>query len=485
MSTSSTDRPPATPSTASRDAFSGAAVEPGSSGGRGIVQETRRLFYLALPLMGAQLAQMGMGVLDAVMAGRYSSVDLAGVALGGSLLWPVLMLMMGLVQAVTPTVSQLHGARRVREIGEVIRQGLWLALGGGLIAAILLNNVEAVYRWMEVDPAAVAVSVPYLRMCSFGVPALICFFCLRFLADGMGFTRPALLISVSALLLKIPLNYALIYGAFGLPELGGVGCGAAQAIIMWLQLLLILIVVTRKRFDVTGWLASFSLPQWRLIKPLLIIGLPIGATIFAEMGLFSMTTLLLGRFGADVVAAHNIAMNINGVLFMPPLALGMAATIRIGYRVGAGESVEARTTAAIAMGTTVCVALLGSLVIFLLRSEVVALYTHEPVVHQLSTVLLLFVVFFLLFDSMQATAVGALRGYKDTRTPMYIALFSYWMVGLPLECVLGFGWLGEPMGVYGFWLGLALGVGTAAILLSIRLLRLSASSAHILRLARL
>ena len=390
---------------------------------------------------------------------------------------------MGLVQAVTPVVSQLNGSRDYGEIGEVIRQGLWLAVLGGLMAALILNIIGPVYRLLEVDPAAVAISIPYLQMCSLGIPALICFFCLRFLADGMGFTRPAMLIAFGALIIKIPLNYVLIHGLFGLPEMGGVGCGLAQAITMWFQLFMILIVVTRPRFNITGWRSKFSAPDWRRIKPLLIIGLPIGLTIFAEMGLFALTTLLLGRFGADVVAAHHIAMNINGVLFMPALALGMAATIRVGFRVGAGEVVEARTTAAIAMTTTVLVALSGSLLIYFFRESFVSVYTGEQDVVDLAVVLLFFVVFFLVFDAMQSTCVGTLRGYKDTRTPMVIALFSYWGVGLPMECILGFGLIGEPMGVYGFWLGLAIGVATAAVLLSIRLWFVSRDEAFIRRMA--
>lgn len=449
----------------------------------GVFSESKQLFNLALPLMGAQLAQMGMGVADTIMAGRYGSADLAGVALGTSILWPAMMLFMGIIQAVTPTVSQLSGARNYIEIGDVIRQGLWMALAGGLIASLLLNNVEPVYRLMKVDPVAVAISVPYLEMCSYGLPALMCFFCLRFLADGMGFTRPALLIAIAALAVKVPLNYVLIYGKLGFPEMGGVGCGVAQAVVMWLQFVLIFLVVTHKRFDKTEWRSRFSLPDWKIIKPLLIIGIPIGATIFAEMGLFSLTTLLLGRFGAEVVAAHNISMNLNAIFFMPPLALGMAATIRIGFRVGAGEIAGGRTTAAISVATTALVGLSGSILIFFFRHQLVGLYTTEPGVFDLATILLLFVVFFLLFDATQATCVGALRGYKDTRIPMYIALFSYWGVGLPMECILGFGWIGEPMGVYGFWLGLAIGVGTAALLLSYRLWRVSADQELIRKLS--
>jgi len=433
--------------------------------------------------MGAQLAQMGMGVADTIMAGRYSSADLAGIALGTSILWPSMMLAMGVLQAITPTVAQYNGARDYRSIGEVIRQGIWLGIGGGLLVVLILNNIEPVYRLMKVDPVAVAISVPYLKMCSFGIPALMCFFCLRFLADGMGYTRPALLIAISALLLKIPLNYVLIYGKFGFPEMGGVGCGIAQAIVMWLQLFLVCFVVFHRRFNSTGGRSRFAWPSWRIIRPLLIIGIPIGTTVFAEMGLFSLTTLLLGRFGAEIVAAHNIAMNLNAIFFMPPMALGMAATIRIGFRIGAGDIAEGRTTAAIAAVTTGVVSIFGAVLIFFFRDWLAGVYTTEAAVMTLASTILLFVVFFLFFDASQATFVGALRGYKDTRIPMYIALFSYWGIGLPVGCLFGFGYIGNLEGVYGFWLGLALGVGIAALLLGYRLVRVSGDTELIRQLS--
>jgi MATE family multidrug resistance protein len=429
--------------------------------------------------MGAQLAQMGMGVADTIMAGRYSSADLAGVALGSSILWPSMMLVFGVIAAITPTVSQLNGARAYSQIGAVIRQGIWLAIGGGLIVVLIINNIAPIYRLMNVDPVAVAIAVPYLKMCSFGMPALMCFFCLRFLADGIGYTRAALIIAVSALIIKIPLNYILIYGKFGLPELGGVGCGIAQAIVMWLQLILVIMVVTRKRFAHTQWLSKFSWPDWKIIRSLLVIGIPIGTTIFAEMGLFSFTTLMLGQFGATFVASHNIAMSLNAIFFMPPMALGMAATIRIGFRVGSGEIHGARTTALIAFLATSLLAIVGAILIFGFKETLVSAFTTEPAVLSLAVTLLVFVVFFLYFDAAQAVCVGALRGYKDTKVPMYLALFSYWGVGLPTQIIFGFGYIGEPMGIYGFWLGLATGVGTASALLGFRLWYVSGNIALI------
>ena len=455
------------------------STEPASESLSNNLKETGTLFRLALPLMGTQIAQMGMGLLDTIMAGRYSSTDLAGVALGSSILWPLMLLVMGVLQAITPTVSQLNGAKKHEEIGEVIRQGLWIAIAGGLFVAFILNQIGFVYELLDVDPKARPIATAYLQMTSFGIPAVTCHFCLRFLAEGMNFTKPALYIALCSLILKAPLNYVLIYGKLGLPELGGVGCGIAQAVIMWFQLGAILLIVSQPKFNKTRWREKFSNPEWSKIKPLLALGIPIGVTIFSEMGLFSLTTLLLGRYGAEVVASHNISMSINGLFFMPALALGMASTIRIGYRVGAGELLEARTTAAIALISAIGVAILGSLTIFFLREDIVQVYTTEANVSQLSATLLLFVVFFLVFDACQSTCLGVLRGYKDTRTPLFIALLCFWLIGLPIGCILGFGLVSNPMEVFGFWIGLACGVISAAIGLSYRVWSTSANTDRI------
>lgn len=445
--------------------------------------ELSQLLRLAFPLMGAQLAQMGMGVLDTVMAGRLSAVDLAGVALGGTVLWPTMLLMMGLIQAVTPTVSQLNGAVRHAEIGEVIRQALWMALLAAALICLVITHARPYYELMEVDPAALEVSIPYLEATAWGIPGLMGYFVLRFMVEGLGFTRPAMFIAVSALLFKIPLNYIFMYGAFGMPEMGGVGCGVATAIIMWFELLAILWFVARRRFDYVGWKSRFSWPRWDPIRRLVVIGAPIGATIFFEVALFSVTTVLLGRFGAEVVASHTIAMNLGGITFMFPLALGMAATIRVGFNVGSNRPDLARRTAAVALGSTVTVAAIAALLVVLFRGFIAGLYTTDADVRELAAVLMLFVAVFQLFDNCQATAIGALRGYKDTRVPMFITLFGYWFIGLPIGLTLGYGLLAEPMGVYGFWVALVIALGTVASLVCGRLWWLSRNEAAIHRLS--
>ncbi|MBV1878982.1 MAG: MATE family efflux transporter [Pseudomonadales bacterium] len=434
--------------------------------------------------MAAQLAQMGMGVVDTVMAGRFSAVDLAGVAIGGAVLWPCMMLMMGFLQAVTPTVAQLKGSGREAEVGEVIRQALWIAALASILIVWLLKNANYYYAAMQVDPEAVTIALAYLQAAAWGIPAIMGYFVLRFLAEGMGFTKPAMLIASLALLLKIPLNTIFVYGHFGLPVMGGVGCGFATAIVMWFQLILMICIVSRRRFQNVGWYSHFSWPKLPLIKKLLIIGIPIGATLFFEIGLFTFITVLLGRYGADVVASHSIAMSIGGISFMLPLAIGIAASIRIGLNVGAERYTDARLSAKVAMVSTLVVALASIAVVVLGRKWLAGLYTAETEVLNLAATLMLFVAVFQLFDNCQATAIGVLRGYKDTRVPMIFTLVGYWVFGLPIALCLGFGWLGQPLGVYGFWIGLILALVFVAIFSVARLYWLSNNINHIQLLAK-
>lgn len=435
--------------------------------------ELRQLITLALPMMGAQLAQVGMGVVDTVMAGRLSAVDLAGVALGSSVLWPVTLMCMGVLQAITPTVAQLNGARHYGEIGENIRQGLWLAMLFSGLVCLLITHAGPYYRLMGVDPTVITVSLPYLRASAFGVPAILWYFVLRFFVEGLGYTRPAMVIAVSALLLKIPLNYLFIYGALGLPKLGGVGCGVASAIIMWFECFAMLVVATRHRFNFAGWRSRFTWPRKENIRKLLNIGIPIGATVFFEVGFFTFITVLIGRFGADSVAAHSIAMSLGSITFMIPFALGMASTIRIGFNVGAGNWHLARRSAGVAVVCALTVAVIAALIVVFGRHVIASLYSHDAAVTALATRLMLFVAVYQVFDCSQTTAIGALRGFKDTRVPMLITLVGYWFVGLPLAMTLGFGWLGKPMHIYGFWVGLSLALAFVATLVCYRLWRVS------------
>ena len=439
-----------------------------------VATELKKLTGLALPLVITQLAQMGLGVLDTIMAGRVSSVELAGVALGGVVFWPVLMLIAGVVMAVTPTVSQLHGGGRVRQAGAVVRQALWIAFFCGVAMMILLHNLEPMYHFVGVDPLAIPITMAYVKAVSWGVLPVLGYFVLRYLCEGTSWTTPAMLIAGSALLLKIPLNYWFIHGGMGLPAMGGEGCGWATAIVMAFEFVAIICVVQFSRVKVTNVFAEFSAPDAVEMKRLIRLGLPIGLSTFAEFSIFSAVTLLIGRLGVETVAANQIVNNVSGLVFMIPLGLGMATSIRVGYNVGAGDYVAARRSGLVAVGAGFIFAVFAVSTLLLGGEFIVSLYSTEASVVELATGLLVIVAFFQLTDDLQVIGMGALRGYKDTRAPFLIALVCYWVVGFPVAWILGFGYFEAiDLGVYGYWIGMAAGLTCAAILLLYRFNKVS------------
>ena len=446
-----------------------------------VFTELRRLVALALPMILTQISQMGMGVADTMMAGRVSATDLAGVALGGNFYWPVMLFMTGVLMSLTPTVSQLDGAGRRGETGEVARQAMWLAVGGGLVAIVLLNHVEPLYRMIGVAEEAIPIATGYLHAMSWGLIPVLLYNAMRYLCDGSSWTVPAMVIAMGGLALKVPLNVLFIHGhaGLGIPAMGGVGCGWTTAMAMTAQMIAMAFVIGFSRMRSSGLYTRFSWPDPARIRRLIKLGVPIGASMFLEIAVFSAITLLIARLGVEAVAAHQIAMNIGGITFMVPLALGMAASVRVGFNVGAGDLPGARRSGWVAVGSSVVFAVLAAALVFALREFLVGLYTFDQAVTPIAVTLLLFVVFYQLFDDAQVTLIGALRGYKDTAMPMWIALFSYWIVGLPVGAWLGFG----DLGVYGFWVGLVVGLGVAAISLLLRFRWLVGNPARVTQLA--
>ena len=435
--------------------------------------ELRALLALAVPIIIAQLAHTAMGFVDTVMAGRVSPRDLAAVALGNSLWVPVFLLMTGVLLATTPKVAQRFGAGNHSEIGPLVRQALWLALGVGLLCAVALWNAEPVLHWMQVDDELIEPAMGYLRAVACGFPAVALYHVLRCFSDGLGHTRPTMVLGLLGLLLNIPLNYIFIYGKLGLPAMGGVGCGWATALVMVAMLLGMLVwVAWAPYYQSSGLLRRFDWPQGRVIRRLLSVGLPIGVSIFAEASIFSVIALLIGGLGATVVAGHQIALNFSSMVFMIPYSLGMAATVRVGQALGRREPREARFAAGVAMATALAYACLSASGMLWLRTDIAEIYTPDLAVIGVAGSLLIYSAFFQFSDAIQVTAAGALRGYQDTRVTMLITLLAYWGIGLPVGYSLGLSdWLGEPSGPKGLWQGLVVGLTCAALLLGIRLAR--------------
>lgn len=439
------------------------------------LNEVQALLALAGPIIVAQLANTAMGFVDTVMAGRVGPRDLAAVALGNSIWIPVLLLMGGILLATTAKVARKVGAGTYALIGPLVRQALWLALAIGLIAAALLLSAEPILVLMQVEASLRTTTMGYLQAVALGFPALALYQVLRGFSDGLGSTRPTMVIGLLGLLLNIPLNYIFIYGKLGLPAMGGIGCGWATALVLWFMLGAMLwwvhwapVYRSSQLFERLEW------PQWPEIRSLLTLGLPIGIAIFAEASIFSVIALLIGSLGASVVAGHQVALNFSSMVFMIPYSLAMATTVRVGQALGRGAPRDARFSAGVAMATALVYACLSASLMLLLRADIARLYTPDTEVLAVASALLMYSALFQFSDAIQVTAAGALRGYHDTRATMLITLLAYWGIGLPIGYGLGLGdWFGLSSGPAGLWQGLVIGLTCAALLLGLRLQRIA------------
>ncbi|MDX1756242.1 MAG: MATE family efflux transporter [Marinobacter sp.] len=450
--------------------------QPLPEGRQPLVQRTltewKTLALLGGPILVAQLAQMANGVIDTVMAGHASAEDLAAVGIGSSLWMPLFLLFMGLLSALQPIISGYRGEGAVGRIMPVTWQGLYIAAVSTTIMILLLTHVHPVLELLNLDSHTAGITQGYLDAFAWGIPALLLMTALRGLTDGLGHTQVIMAFAVLSTLLNLPLNYIFIYGKLGLPAMGGVGCGWATALSNSVAAVALLLYLNQspryRRFHLLG---DWSRPDPVDIRYILRLGLPIGFTIFVEASLFSVIALFLAPLGPVVVAGHQIALNVVSLLFMLPLSLGMALTLRVSFLVGARAPDTARLIARSALILAGAIALVFASLLFLTTDAIARLYTGDTEVQAVTVSLLLYAAVFQVADVIQVTCISALRGYKDTRIPMVIMLFSFWGVGLPLGYVLTFtDWLVPAMGAAGFWVGLTAGLTSASVLLGTRLL---------------
>ena len=430
-------------------------------------REVRTTAVLAAPLVAGHVATGLIGLVDSVIAGRHGTATLAAVSVGTAMFWLPIMIPMGTLMALPPSVSQLQGAGRRHEIGPLFRQALWLAAALGLLLFAFLSLSVHALAPLGIDAGIVPGAGAFLHGIRWGVPALTAYYCMRYLSDGLHWTLPTMLFGFGGLLLLVPLGTVLTFGLFGVPELGAAGLGYASAAMMWAQALGFAFYLSRaRRFADLGLFARFDPPRWPEIRALLKVGLPIGVTVAMEGGLFVVTALLIGRLGELPAAAHQIAINVSALCFMVPFGLAEATTVRIGHALGSGAARQGVRRAALA-GLTLVLATQGLTALLLLTGNtvVVGLYTTDAAVAALAASLLLFAALFQFPDGLQVLAAGALRGRKDTRVPMFLAAFAYWGVGMSLGAGLG---LGLGWGPRGMWVGLIAGLSVAAVLMVAR-----------------
>lgn len=434
-----------------------------------VAHEVGATVRLALPLVLAQLAAVGTNVVDAVLSGHFSAHVLGAVAVGTSVWSLAIVSGIGTMMSVPPSVAQLDGAGRRHEVGAVFRQALWLALGLGLLLWFGVRHAAPLVDLIGVTPTLRHDVDQFLLAISWGAPALTCYFALRGLSEGLSMTRPSMFFSLGGLAVLAPLGYVFMFGKLGLPPQGARGCGIATAIVLWLEMLgFATYVLCHRNYRGLGLLDRFEWPHLRRIGGLLHIGLPMAVTLLAEAGLFVATALLIGSMGEDIVASHQVAINVASLFFMIPLGLAMAITVRVGNAVGRGDARGVRYAGFCGIGLTLATQLLSAGVMLGLPHLIAGLYTRNDTVIALASQLLVLAGLFQFSDGIQVASNGALRGLKDTRVPMAITLFAYWGVGMPVGWWLAFR---HGHGARGMWMGLIAGLSVAAVLLFVRFWR--------------
>ena len=424
------------------------------------------------PLIVNYLAVAGMGLADTLMAGRLGASSLAAVAVGNSVWMLNFSACLGVLMATSPIIARLYGAGEHDKIGRYTRHGMYLGFALG-VAVLLVGRavVHSLLEIMSIDPGFREQTVDYTRALLFGAPGIFIFLALRFTTEGVGYTRPIMFTSVFSLVCNVFLNYTLMFGHFGAPAMGVEGCGYASAITMWIVALALGAYVTLSP-RLRGLKIFTRLGQFRpdIFREILVLGVPISITITAEVGLFSAISILVGTRGAEITAAHQIALSYSSAMFMIPLALSSATTVQVGHMLGAGNPGLARIAGI--TGISICAGFMAvsAMVLLIFRDVIVTLYTDDPVVTGIALSLMLVAAIFQIADGVQIGAASALRAYKDTAFPMAINIFAFWVVAFPLGYLAA---ITYRLPANQIWMAFIAGLGLAAILLTWRFNRLS------------
>ena len=413
---------------------------------------------------------MLMGTTDTIIAGRASPADLAGLGVGNSISMTIFMFISGVIFAVTPIVAQLYGAKKFEQIGQKLREVLWIALFLGILIAVLFMNMGFILNNLPIDKSITDISIKYLQAIALGFTFLTVFTCLRCYSEGMKLTVPVFVIAFCGMILNIPLDLMFVYGWFGAPKLGGVGCGIATTIVSFIMMVaMFFYIAINKNYKKTQPFSKFSWPSSSTTKEAVKLGVPIGLGIFIELSMFSGAGIILAVLGESIVASHYIAINIASLFFMIPLSIGLAAATRVGNLIGEENPIQAKTASHSTIYLCIIAALVNIAVILVFREFIVGIYTTDIIVFNLTVGLLIYAALFQLPDGIQMGALGSLRGYKDNFVPMILLFISYWIFALPVGYYLTNFGFGNPYGASGMWIGMIIGLSIFSILSILRL----------------
>jgi MATE family multidrug resistance protein len=425
---------------------------------------------LAAPLALANLLWMAIGTTDVIFVAMLGQRELAASSLAVTQYMLIAWSLTGLTGAVAPLVAAELGRKRhaLREVRRSVRMAMWLALATGLGGIALCGWGEAFMLLTGQDPEISRHAGSFLAIIRWAIPAMVGASVLRTFVSALGKPMLATAITATAIVVNALGNWVFIFGHWGAPALGLEGSALASVITSYATLAAYaLVIAADRRLRRYRLLGNWWRPEWQRMREMVRIGLPIACIIIAEGGFFSSAAYLMGRIGAAQLAAHTVALQVAALAFQVPFGVGQAATIRVGYHYGAANREGVRLAGNAALWTAFAFSFVGAGVMLLFPREVLSLYVDiadpaNAAMIALAVRYLAVAALFQLFDGIQAVAAGALRGLQDTRMPMAIALFGYWLPGFGLSCGLG---LFTPLGGLGVWIGLAAGLVMVAVLL--------------------
>lgn len=426
--------------------------------------QVRALWSLGLPLIGSHVAQILIGVTDTLMLGWYDVTDLAALSVAGPVFFIIFIFGSGFALAVTPMVASAISQDDDRQIRRVTRMGLWLSILFGILFSPIFFFADPVFLMLGQAPDVARQAGLYMPFLGVGlVPALFVMVMKSYLT-ALELTRAILLAVIGSAILNAIANYLLIFGNFGAPELGIVGAGFASLISHATSVVALCIYAVIKRPD-HALFRNLHRPDPEIMRRVFVVGLPIGFTLLAEVGLFAASSIMMGWLGKIPLAAHGVALQIASVTFMLPLGLSQAVTVRIGRAHGKNDT-EALRNAGMAGLLLASVFVAITMTAFLTVPEIlIGMFVDptdplRPQILAVGTSLLAMAALFQLVDAGQVMGLGMLRGVQDTKIPMIMAVISYWIIGLPVGYVLGFH---TDLAGVGIWLGLTVGLAAACV----------------------
>ncbi|MDE2429946.1 MAG: MATE family efflux transporter [Burkholderiales bacterium] len=433
---------------------------------RGNIQ---RIGALAWPMMVGQLAVVGNGVIDTAMTSRFSATDLAALSIGISIYVSIFVGLNGVLQAISPVVGQLFGARQFRQIGAEIKQGVWLGFFLACIGCLILLFPQSLLSIAQASDTLNQKAALYLQILAIALPATLAFRIYGALNNAVGRPKMVMAIQVAALALKVPLNTLFIFGGFGIPAMGGPGCAAATAVNAWLMLitgwLMLRHVKYYELFDLFG--TGFVKPQWTALRSLLQLGIPMGLSYLIEVTAFAFMALFIARLGEITVSGHQLTANFGTILYMLPLSIASATGTLVAQAIGANQLQLAHRTGNAGVVLAGMLAIPIGITIWFSRSLILHAYTSNQVIIAAALPLFLFLSVYQVFDAIQVTVAFILRAYKIAVVPTILYAFALWGCGLGGGYMLGL----DPFqispaifhGAAGFWMANSTSLALVAI----------------------